>query len=97
MQLNNFNDAKTLAGRTVEFKATCELFPPQGVKGKVVRIEMSKSGEVVYIVKTPKRGLEISVGAKTAGLTAKFYSSIVLPKISIRTILSFLEIVLANS
>ena len=68
MVLSDFNYAQTLIGKNVKFVATCDFFPKQGVAGKVIRLEFGKNGELIYIVKTPKRGLEISVGANTKGL-----------------------------
>ena len=70
MNLKDSKIAQSLVGEKVKFEATCELFPPQGIAGKIVRIERSKTNEILYIVKTPKRGLELSVGANTHGLVA---------------------------
>lgn len=68
MDLKNFKDATALIGKNVKFEATCTLFPKQGIAGRVIRIEYGKNGELLYIVKTPKRGLEFSVGCNTGGL-----------------------------
>ena len=68
MNLSDFNMAQKLIGKHVHFYATCDLFPKQGIEGKIVRIEYGRNGELIYIVKTPKRGLEFSVGANTKGL-----------------------------
>ena len=68
MNLSDFNKAQQLIGKHVHFYATCELFPKQGIEGKIVRIEYGRNGELIYIVKTTRRGLEFSVGANTKGL-----------------------------
>ena len=68
MNFTDFKYATSLVGKHVHFYATCELFPRQGIEGRVIRIEYANNGELLYIVKTPKRGLEMSVGSRTAGL-----------------------------
>ena len=69
MRFSDFKYASTLIGKQVHFRATCELFPRQGIRGKVMRLEYANNGELLYIIKTPKRGLEMSVGSRTAGLS----------------------------
>lgn len=69
MNFSDFKYASTLIGKQVHFRASCELFPKQGICGRVIRIEYANNGELLYIIKTPKRGLEMSVGSRTAGLS----------------------------
>lgn len=66
MNLKNFKDAQSLLGMHVHFKAMCELFPKNGIKGKVVGLEYSKSNELLYIVSV--NGKRYIVGANTRGL-----------------------------
>ena len=66
MNLKNFNDAQQLLGKKVHFEASCELFPKNGIKGKVVGLEFTKSNELTYIVSV--NGKRYTVGSNTTGL-----------------------------
>ena len=63
MNLKNFKDAQSLLGKKVHFTAMCEFFPKDGIKGKVVGLEYSKSNELIYIVSI--NGNKFSVGSNT--------------------------------
>lgn len=66
MNLKNFKEAQSLLGKKVLFKATCEFFPKNGINGKVVGLDYSKTNELQYIVSI--NGKRYSVGANTRGL-----------------------------
>ena len=67
--IKDFKNAQTLLGKTVHFTATCEIFPQNGIKGKVVGLEYSKSNELLYILST--NGKRFTVGANTKGLSVE--------------------------
>lgn len=69
MNLKNFKDAQQLLGKKVHFLATCEVFPNNGIKGKVVSLEFSKTNELLYIVLI--NGKRYTVGSNTRGLHIK--------------------------
>lgn len=72
MNLKNFKDAQSLLGKNVHFTATCEFFPKNGIRGKVVGLEYSKSNELIYILSV--NGKKFSVGSNTSKLNASLLS-----------------------
>lgn len=61
-----YTEAQQYLGKQVHFIATCEVFPRDGIKGKLIGLEYSKSNELLYIVLV--NGKKRTVGSNTAGL-----------------------------
>lgn len=73
MNIKNYKYAQTLLGKTVHFVADCDFFPKNGIHGKVIALEYSKSNELLYIVSI--NGKRHTIGANTKGLSIhKCYS-----------------------
>lgn len=66
MDVKNYIYAQTFLGKHVHFTATCEFFPKNGISGKVISLEYSKTNELLYIVSI--NGKRYTIGANTKGL-----------------------------
>jgi len=62
----NYNTAISLLNKTVHFTATCELFPHNGICGRVIDVTYAKNGEVILTVMVSHR--RVTIGGNTRGL-----------------------------
>jgi hypothetical protein len=69
MNVRSYKDARQLLGKTVLFTAVCDLFPCDGIKGKLIGLDISTTNELVYIIN--KNGKRYTIGANTAGLSVQ--------------------------